>query len=214
MKLDDILEEGPLTWKQRVAAGLLAASSTLPFVHKAHEYQEQTRAEAQAQQEAQAGVQEHQKARAKKENLVHQISADFNVGVNEIKYIMNLADKYENPDFPTAEDILAVIRIESEFNAQAKSKLKKDPAIGLMQVRPKTNGLKRSDLQTREQQIKHGTAVLSKYYSILKDKQAALEAYNVGLRNYRNGHRAPRYINKFKNAIAYINTPTPAAHNK
>lgn len=112
--------------------------------------------------------------------------------------IVAAARKYERPTFPKAEDILAVVGIESSFNPKAQSKLKRDPAKGLMQVRPGVWGLDHAVLADVENQIRIGADILSHYYDKLKDEDAAIHAYNVGITNLRKGRGLnPGYVSKF-----------------
>lgn len=113
--------------------------------------------------------------------------------------VAHLALKHEHQTFPRAEDIASVVGIESSFNPNAKSKLKRDPAVGLTQVRPKIWGLKKKDLATPEQQIQHSVNILSSYHSKLGDKDSAIHAYNVGITNFSKGKNLnPSYLEKFK----------------
>lgn len=113
--------------------------------------------------------------------------------------IANLAIKYEKPTWPKAEDILAVCGIESSMKPEAQSKLKKDPAIGLMQVRAKIWGLNPNELKHNiEHQIKVGSQILNDYYKKVGNVDGALQAYNVGLTNYmKKKGLNPRYVPKF-----------------
>lgn len=110
--------------------------------------------------------------------------------------IVDLAHKYEDEVFPKAIDILAVIAVESSFNPRAVSKLRRDPARGLMQVRPGIWGIEPSALNNIENQIKAGVRVLQKYHRRAGDAEGALHAYNIGITNYRRGKRNPAYVAK------------------
>ncbi len=112
--------------------------------------------------------------------------------------ISKLAIKHEKADFPKAPDILSVIGIESSFNPEAKSKLKHDPALGLMQVRPGIWKLDKKELHSIENQISSGTEILNSYYVKLKDKTKALHAFNMGLTDFNKGKTNPNYIDKFQ----------------
>lgn len=117
------------------------------------------------------------------------------------KQIVTVAKKHARPDFPRAEDILSVIGVESSFNHLAKSKLKKDPAKGLMQVRPGVWKISDSDLHHIEDQIKHGVKILSYYYDKLESREGALRAYNLGITRHLKNKNDPRgavYVEKFK----------------
>lgn len=116
--------------------------------------------------------------------------------------VAGLAKKYEHPTFPKAADILAIVGIESSFIPSSVSKLKKDPAVGLMQVRPKVWGLDpRGLLSDMDLQVKSGADVLHKYYKLLGNKEDAVHAYNVGLGNFRRGKHNVKYVHKYKNEL-------------
>jgi hypothetical protein len=131
-------------------------------------------------------------------NLANAIAKRYRIDTQFAYDVVELAHKYEKPSFPKAEDILAKIGIESSFNPEAVSKLKKDPARGLTQVRPKASGIPAEELSDIENQIKHGADILHKFYKRLKDKRAALLAYNVGPTAYKQGRFNPEYFEKFQ----------------
>lgn len=116
--------------------------------------------------------------------------------------IVQAAKKYEKKIFPRAEDIIALVGIESRFKPKAKSKLKNDPAVGLTQVRPKIWKIPAEELHTIDGSIKHGVAILDAYYQKLGTPEAALQAYNLGITRYRKATSdakaaGERYLNKF-----------------
>ena len=83
----------------------------------------------------------------------------------------------------------------------AKSKLRRDPAKGLMQVRPGLWKIPKAELRNIEGQIKHGVKILRRYYEKLKDDEASLRAYNLGITRYRKNPddpRGDRYVAKFQ----------------
>lgn len=135
-------------------------------------------------------------------SLVNDITVDivqrYKIDPKLAHEIVLLSIKYQNPDFPKAVDLLSLIGVESSFNSSAESKLKHDPAIGLLQVRPKTWNLAGSDLSDIEQQMKTGSEILHHYFKKLKSKDAAIQAYNIGLRNYNKGKEAPKYLGKYQ----------------
>jgi hypothetical protein len=113
--------------------------------------------------------------------------------------IAELAKKHEDPVFPKAHDLLAIIGIESSFNSKAVSALKKDPAIGLTQIRPGVWGLNRSELsQDIEKQISKASEILSSYNMKLKDPMQAVHAYNIGITALKNGRENLKYVDKFQ----------------
>jgi Transglycosylase SLT domain len=112
-----------------------------------------------------------------------------------VKNIVTTAVKYQYADFPTAKDILAVVGTESSFNPGAVSQLKKDPAIGLMQIRPGVWNIPKSNLSTVDGQIKAGADILHQYYKKLGSAEAALHAYNVGLTRHNKSIKDPSKAN-------------------
>lgn len=116
------------------------------------------------------------------------------------KNVVSLAQKYEKSSFPKADDILAIVGIESSFRPNVLSALKKDPAVGLMQVRPGIWELDPARLSSDiEYQIKSGAAILHKYYKLLGNAEDAVHAYNVGMGNFRRGKHNIKYVHKYKN---------------
>jgi soluble lytic murein transglycosylase-like protein len=111
--------------------------------------------------------------------------------------------KYARPDFPKQADILAMIATESSFNPKAVSKLKRDPAIGLTQIRPGAwrHKIKRHELNDVENQIKYGAEILAHNYKKLQDKHLALHAYNLGLTSVLRGQRSKTYVVKFEREL-------------
>jgi soluble lytic murein transglycosylase-like protein len=123
----------------------------------------------------------------------------YKVSKNAAWEIVSHAIKHEDKVFPKAEDILAIIGIESSFNPMAKSKLKHDPAVGLMQVRPKVWGLSKSSLITPEEQIKTGSKILKNYYVRTGGKKDAVHAYNVGITNFKQEKKLnPTYVANYE----------------
>jgi soluble lytic murein transglycosylase-like protein len=127
-------------------------------------------------------------------SLASNIMKKYKLDINQASEYVALAKKYEKDTWPKAKDILAVIGVESSFRSNVKSNLKNDPAVGLMQVRPGVWGLKLSDLDTPEEQIKHGALILNSYYNKLGNEQDALHAYNVGITNFKRQTKLnPKY---------------------
>ncbi len=136
------------------------------------------------------------------QHLIKLVASKYkNIDYKLASQIVSLAKKYEYASFPKAKDLLAIIGIESSFNPEAKSSLKKDPAVGLTQIRPEVWGLKAGDLKGNiEKQIATGADILNKYYTKLGDKHDAIHAYNVGMTNFKRGTGLnPDYVNKFAN---------------
>lgn len=113
--------------------------------------------------------------------------------------IVELVKKHEHSVFPKARDLLAIIGIESSFNSKAISNLKKDPALGLTQIRPGVWGLNPSEFsQDIEQQISKSSEILAKYNKKLGDPKKAVHAYNIGLTSFQRGDQNLPYVEKFE----------------
>lgn len=134
--------------------------------------------------------------------MSQQIAKKYKIDGGFAQEIVELAHKYQKPNFPKAQDILAVIGIESSFDPDAVSGLKRDPAVGLMQTRPGVWNLNREELENNvERQISTGSDILHLYYKKLKNRDAAIAAYNVGLGEFRNGNNAEGYVSKFQHEL-------------
>lgn len=113
--------------------------------------------------------------------------------------IVKLAKKHEKPGFPKAEDILALIGIESSFNPDAVSNLKTDPAVGLTQIRPNAWGLNPQHISKNiEAQISNTANILSRFDNKLKNQDNAIQSYNIGLTAFLRGDQSLQYLRKFK----------------
>lgn len=183
--------------KHALAIGALAASAAMPINKQPSQ---------PSAQQASASQNYKQDAEQRRfDLLVDKVMVKYHVKQDFAEDVVNLALKYEKPDFPKASDILAIISIESSFDPKAVSRLKKDPAIGLMQVRPKVWGIDADELKNSiEKQISMGTEVLHKYHLKLNAKEKAVEAYNVGLSNFKKGIGNKQYVAKFKKALEYF----------
>lgn len=127
------------------------------------------------------------------------ISKRFKLSPEQALQIVNLAKKHEKPNFPRADDILSVIGIESGFNPKAVSNLKKDPALGLTQVRAKMWGQDpKKFINNIDQQIKVSSDILADYNNQLKNPLDAVQAYNVGIGDFRKGNLNPEYVRRFQ----------------
>lgn len=132
------------------------------------------------------------------EHSVQNIVDRYKVPREKAQHIVGLAQKYAKHPFPQAHHILGTIGVESSFNEKAKSNLKFDPAVGLMQVRPKVTGTSPVELKHIEGQIKHGSSLLHSLYQKTQNEDKAIQAYNIGLTSYNKGKRALNYLDKTK----------------
>lgn len=140
---------------------------------------------------------------AKRLELSKTIAAKYRVDKELVMKVVNLAYEYEDKTFPKAEDILAIIGVESSFNPKSKSNLRSDPALGLMQVRPGVWNIDPDHLDTVEMQIKYGVDILRHYYKKLGNAEDAIQAYNLGLTRFRRGGRNTRYVAKYQQELAH-----------
>lgn len=135
--------------------------------------------------------------------LAKSIAKKYRVDLDLVQQVVNLAYEYQDPEFPKAEDILAIIGVESSFNPESRSGLRKDPALGLMQVRPGIWNLNPKELESMESQIKYGTIILKRYYNKLGNAEDAIQAYNLGLTKFRRGGRNTRYVAKYQRELEH-----------
>ena len=144
-----------------------------------------------------------QEEKQRVEDLTQVVLDKYRIAPGKAEEIVNLAIKYEKPVFPKAEELLAIIGIESSFNPNAKSNLKHDKAVGLTQVRPKIWGIHAADLKNNlDKQVKLGADILDKYNHKLGSKDKAVHAYNIGLTNMRHGKGLnPGYVEKWKDEL-------------
>jgi hypothetical protein len=120
----------------------------------------------------------------------------------QVADIVQAAIKYEAPVWPKAEDILSIVGVESSFRDKQKSNLGHDPALGFMQIRAGIWEIPAAELHTVEGGIKHGSAILKQYYVKLKNIDAAVEAYNVGITNYKTGkQKNPEYVRRYQSTL-------------
>jgi soluble lytic murein transglycosylase-like protein len=140
-------------------------------------------------------------ASPEEQKMAQMIATKYSVEPDDALEIVRLAHKYAKPNFPKAKDLLAIIGIESSFDPEAVSGLRRDPAVGLTQVRPKVWGIDPESLKDPETAIKTSSDILHLYYRKLKDRQSAVAAYNVGMSEFRNGNNAEGYVSKFTHEL-------------
>lgn len=132
------------------------------------------------------------------------IAAKYRINPKLAQTIVELAVKHEDEVFPKAADILAVIGVESSFNPKAVSRLRHDPARGLMQVRPGIWKIDPKELNDIEKQIEAGVYVLKRYYGRAGSAEGALHAYNIGITSYRKGKKNPAYVAKVEREKSFL----------
>lgn len=216
MKLEELLTEeqlNELNLRKALATGALAASAAFaPNNATTPNEQPPSAEQVAAQRKAYAELEQRRGI-----DKLAQIAMSKYKGLSptEAKEIAALATKYAKPSFPKAADILSIIGIESSFRPEAVSGLKKDPARGLMQVRPKTWGMDIEALAKIEDQIRIGTDILHKYFKRVGDKESAVHAYNIGMRNFLNQTGLnPKYVTKFNKERQLYDQNAPVANPK
>ena len=178
-----------LNLKQAATAGLIGLTALSPRTGMTHEPPKSPPAVVQPAKDEATQVLE----------LVNRIASDYKINKAVANHIVNMAYKHAQPDFPKAKDLLAIIGAESDFQHAARSRLKADPALGLMQIRPGVWKIPPKELMNIDKNIEHGAKILNRYYNQLKkNKAAAIQAYNLGLTDFLKGKRNHSYLNKVK----------------
>lgn len=203
MKLQEILCEDEQLDEMNLKQAAVAASIAVAALFGAGHYHKASEKPNEVQVEKTQEQKEIEKLTAK-------VLEKYRIKPELAAEVAMLAKKHEKPNFPRAEDILAIVGVESSFNPHAKSKLKHDPAIGLTQIRPGVNGLTPGDLDTVEKQIKVAAEQLDRYYKRFSSKETAVYAFNVGPKSVnpkahgkkKPKHINPRYVNKYKIELA------------
>lgn len=203
MKASDFLTErqlDELDFKKSMAAGTLAlatgiGSSNIPMPSQNHARITEPTANRQEQPAPKKKTLD-----SKLKRLADTVVKKYKIDYDLASEIVTLTKKHEKKSFPRAEDLLAIIGIESSFNPHAVSGLRYDPAVGLTQIRPNVWGLDAGSLKSNiEQQISTSSDILSKYNRHLNNKEDAVHAYNVGLTAFQRGDYNPNYVSKFSN---------------
>lgn len=142
------------------------------------------------------------------EHLFKSIKSKFkNIDDAKAHEIVKAAVKHGDAEFPQAHHLIALAGVESSMNPSAKSALKKDPAIGLTQIRPKVWNIDKKELRTIDGQIGHSAKILKKYHSVLGNPEDAFKAYNIGITNHKKGKQsdaADRYHDKVSKEVKRI----------
>lgn len=135
--------------------------------------------------------------------LVHALAERFHKPETLIQRVVAAATNSARGVFPTRDDILAIIAVESGFNPQAHYK----GSFGLMQVQMASHGkaMKGRNPHNVEDNVKVGTDILYEYYLALGcDKRAAILAYNAGIGSYLMRRYRPQYYMKYRQQLTAI----------
>ena len=210
MNINEVLGTQQLTelnWKHALATGAVAAASLAPFAfNKAPTDPAATgQAVSGAVSPADAKKQRDAIAKLKKQKgpdvLAQAILSQFkHIPPNQAEEIAKLARKHAKPGFPTALDLISIMGVESSFDPNAVSKLKTDPAVGLMQVRPEMWGTTQDHLLgDLDAQVALGSKIMHRNFVKFGNEEDAMHAYNVGVRNVLRGKNLnPRYAPKIQ----------------
>jgi len=127
------------------------------------------------------------------------IRKTFKVGDKESKELLSLILKEtKSGGFPTAQQVLAVIEIESSFRKDAES----SSSVGLMQVNAGVWKLPRNRLKNAEVNVLQGIAVLKSYYRLNNGNlRSTILSYNVGPTAYKRGQYNSTYWSRFNTAV-------------
>lgn len=113
--------------------------------------------------------------------------------------------KASNAENVPPEVLTGVIKTESEFKPDAKSKA---GAIGYAQIRPKYwKGKTPYNITNEHGNIMAGAYILRQYYEETGSWSDAVKAYNIGITDFQNGknlHSAEKYHTKVVNNIQLI----------
>lgn len=123
--------------------------------------------------------------------------------LEEVQKIVRLAEKHADPVFPTKEQILAVIAVESSFKPGARNK----GSFGLMQIQERSHRarIQGRSLTNPEVNVEVGVSILKEYYlAVGRNPRAALLAYNAGVGGYRAGRYNNEYYRKVNREVVKI----------
>lgn len=187
-----------ISLRHAIAAGTLGASLMGSPKHTGHEAPVPQQQVQQEPKTLELPAMQIHKAAPKQQQMAEQIADKYRIDIDDALEIVMIAHKYEKPNFPKAKDILAIIGVESSFDPSAVSGLRRDPAVGLMQVRPKVWNMTAADLEGNvEKQIATGADILHLYYKKLRSRDAAVAAYNVGMSEFRSGNSNEGFVAKY-----------------
>lgn len=140
---------------------------------------------------------------SQEEAITKRIGAQYpSIPDKELKIIVSAALRYASTEyeFPSVEDILAVIAVESSFNCAARNR----EDHGCMQINKRYwGGVFPTDAFSEiDSNIRYGVILLnSHYFKNGYDRDAALTAYNRGQSAVNKGQTAPEYLRKFYSAL-------------
>ena len=146
------------------------------------------------------------------DEATNHIVKTYHVNPDLAKTITTAAFKHGDANgFPTPHHLLGLMAAESSFNPNEVSRLKKDPAIGITQIRPKTSGIHPNELKTVDDQVRHASHILKDFHKRANgDVNMALSSYNNGFRAVYNNRPTvnKRYAPKVLKATEQFHLPS------
>jgi membrane-bound lytic murein transglycosylase MltF len=131
------------------------------------------------------------------------LSNIFRISPQLSEKIVDSAGRNAYSDFPSRNDILAIIAVESNFNPKAYHK----GSVGLMQIEKRSHRklISGKYLYDIDANIKAGSVILHQYFITLgNDKKAAILAYNAGIGNYLRRRFKIEYYKKYLSKLSLI----------
>lgn len=138
--------------------------------------------------------------------LIKRLSDSFKLSPETSEKMIKLAKDNAYEDFPSRDEILAVIAVESGFQPKVSYR----GSHGLMQIEMKSHKdkLHGRSIFDPNANVEIGAFVLNQCYELLgKNKRGALLAYNSGIGNYLKKHYREEYYLKVMVKLKFISQP-------
>ena len=143
------------------------------------------------------------------QELIRSIAIKFSKSEKVIREIVKQASIYAQPIFPTRNDILAIIAVESGYDQASSYRGSK----GLMQVLVHAH---RNEIHGNfdiPEQIRVGVAILIDAFKATGGtRKAAVMAYNVGPGGYLRGARPTKYYMEFNKQLDWLKLQERTLH--
>lgn len=140
-----------------------------------------------------------------KVRLVHALAERFKKPEALIQRVVKAANAAAYKGYPSRNDILAVIAVESGFDPKAV----KSGSLGLMQVLSSAHrkALRGINPYNIEHNVSVGASILRDYYESLRhNKRSSILAYNVGIGSFLKKQYKIEYYRKYLRELAFINS--------
>jgi hypothetical protein len=138
------------------------------------------------------------------ERLVQAMAKRYKKPERLIRQIVTIVNQTVNEGFPSRDQVLALIAVESRFDPDAVYR----GSYGLMQIqahsnRRRLNGRNLKDALTN---IHIGIEILTEYYSTLGNKKKTIEAYNMGILPVMKGKHNSSYYALYEKEFKFISS--------